>query len=112
MLHGKRCSSAGVCDHQGWSEAMVVLPVLAGMLGLHPDATAGVLRLSPSLPAEWPFLLVEGIRIGDALIDVQLERRGDQIATRARLRRGQRVILALRLPGVPEQKVILRGVIG
>ena len=37
-LNGEIFSPAGACSQQGWSESMVLQPIIEGMLGISPDA--------------------------------------------------------------------------
>lgn len=60
--------------HQVWSEAMVVTPVLRGLLGLEPNAPGGELRCAPQLPANWDQVSVQNISVGDARLDVSFAR--------------------------------------
>ena len=51
--------------HQIWSEAMVVSPVLRGMLGLEADAIHHALTFTPHVPADWTRFSVENVRVGN-----------------------------------------------
>jgi glycogen debranching enzyme len=50
--------------HQIWSAAMVVSPVLRGMLGLETDAIRRSVRLTPHLPADWTRFSIGNVRLG------------------------------------------------
>jgi hypothetical protein len=54
------------------------------MLGLSPDAAAGLLRLRPSLPDWLGRLALRGLRVGSAILDIEVTREG----TRATVRDG------------------------
>jgi hypothetical protein len=56
--------------HQIWSAAMVVAPILRGMLGLSSDAQNATLTLAPHLPADWPGFAIHTIHVGDATMDL------------------------------------------
>jgi glycogen debranching enzyme len=60
--------------HQVWSEAMVVSPVLRGMLGLETSEAGRTLRFAPQLPAGWNELEVKNIRAGDSVFGLRLKR--------------------------------------
>jgi hypothetical protein len=60
--------------HQIWSAAMVVSPILRGLLGLSVDATAGLVTFEPHLPAGWNRVGVKNIRTGAATVDLVLTR--------------------------------------
>jgi hypothetical protein len=65
--------------HQIWSAAMVVSPLLRGMLGLQVDATTQTITLAPSLPADWTDLGVQNVQAGNAKADFQLQRSGEEM---------------------------------
>jgi glycogen debranching enzyme len=50
--------------HQIWSAAMVVSPILRGMLGLETDAIHRSVKLAPHIPADWTRFGVENVRLG------------------------------------------------
>src|SRR5713101_1883395 len=50
--------------HQIWSAAMVVSPILRGMLGLEVDAIHRSVKLAPHLPADWDRFSIENVRVG------------------------------------------------
>jgi GH15 family glucan-1,4-alpha-glucosidase len=50
--------------HQIWSAAMVVSPLLRGMLGLSTDAKRGTVIFTPHVPADWNSFSIKGIRVG------------------------------------------------
>jgi glycogen debranching enzyme len=56
--------------HQIWSAAMVISPLLRGMLGLATDAIKHTLTFSPHIPQNWDRLSMENIRIGGGKVTV------------------------------------------
>ena len=50
--------------HQIWSAAMVISPILRGMLGLETDAMHRRVRFAPHVPADWDRFSLENVRIG------------------------------------------------
>ncbi len=66
--------------HQIWSAAMVVSPLLRGMLGLETDAAAHTLKFAPHVPAQWKSFEVRNIRVGNALLNLKYQREIDAIA--------------------------------
>jgi len=50
--------------HQIWSAAMVVSPILRGMLGLETDAIHRSVRLTPHVPADWTRFSIANVRLG------------------------------------------------
>ena len=78
--------------HQIWSSAMVVSPLLKGMLGLSTDASSATVTLAPHLPADWNTFSINNVRAGDAALDfhytrvpgtieLRIENRGTQNCT-------------------------------
>lgn len=60
--------------HQVWSEAMVVSPVMRGMLGIETSNAGKTLKFAPNIPANWNDLEVRGVRAGTSQIDFKLKR--------------------------------------
>ena len=60
--------------HQVWSEAMVVAPVMRGLLGIDVSEGGRHLRFAPQIPADWDRVQVRGVWVGDARYDLTLER--------------------------------------
>jgi glycogen debranching enzyme len=94
VLDGDTGEAAGVCPDQAWSAAMVVAPLVQGIWGVRPDASARVVRLGLQLPDDWTNASIEGLRVGRASLDVRVERKRsdrdniDQIFLLARNGRG------------------------
>jgi glycogen debranching enzyme len=57
--------------HQIWSAAMVVSPLLRGMLGLEADAGNGTLIFAPHAPPDWSAFGVHGVQVGAGRLDLQ-----------------------------------------
>jgi GH15 family glucan-1,4-alpha-glucosidase len=60
--------------HQIWSAAMVVSPLLRGMLGLSTDAKAATLTFAPHLPADWNSLGIDNLRVGENKLELNFKR--------------------------------------
>ncbi len=75
VLHGENYQPAGVCSHQAWSEAMVLLPALEGMLGLEVDALQKRVSLRPAFPPQWDLVEVKNIRVGEDHLYLRMRRR-------------------------------------
>lgn len=71
VLHGTELRGAGVCPDQAWSAAMVLLPVVDGLLGARPDAMRRRIELTPHWPREWTGATVRHLRVGDASLDLE-----------------------------------------
>lgn len=64
--------------HQTWSAAMVISPLLRGLLGLDADAVAGRVVFAPHLPADWRQLGVDGVHIPAGTLKLRLVRGPDR----------------------------------
>jgi glycogen debranching enzyme len=60
--------------HQIWSEAMVIAPVVRGLLGIETTGAGSTLRVAPMLPARWDHLELRGVSAGAVRYDVAVER--------------------------------------
>jgi len=60
--------------HQIWSAAMVVSPLLRGLLGLQSDALQKRMQFEPHLPANWQDLSAHHIRFLGGRVDFDLHR--------------------------------------
>jgi glycogen debranching enzyme len=71
------------CSPQAWAAGALPAMLIAG-LGLVPDALERTLRVRrPSLPRQLDRLALQGLRVGDAGVDLVFERmaqRGDRVA--------------------------------
>lgn len=65
--------------HQIWSAAMVVSPILRGMLGLSIDASAHLLTFAPHVPADWTTFAIKGIHTGGCTLDLRYRRSEEDI---------------------------------
>ena len=61
--------------HQVWSEAMIVTPIVRGLLGLHVTSGGTALTFAPQLPANWDRVQVRNAAAGSARFDLSLDRR-------------------------------------
>ncbi|HXM43026.1 MAG TPA: hypothetical protein VN924_17360 [Bryobacteraceae bacterium] len=60
--------------HQIWSAAMVVSPLLRGLLGLETNAAARKIVFAPHLPADWQTAGVHGIPLPGARVNLDIRR--------------------------------------
>ena len=60
--------------HQIWSEAMVISPVMRGMLGIEVSDAGKTVKFAPQIPANWNDLEAKNIRAGDSSVDFKLKR--------------------------------------
>jgi glycogen debranching enzyme len=60
--------------HQIWSAAMVVSPLLRGLLGIESDAAARRIVFAPHLPADWQTAGVHGIPLPGTRVNLDIRR--------------------------------------
>ncbi len=65
--------------HQIWSAAMVVSPLLRGMLGLQVEAATQTITLAPSLPADWTHFGMQNVQAGAARADFHFTRGAEEM---------------------------------
>jgi hypothetical protein len=72
-FNGDKYIPNGVCSHQCWSEAMVLLPAIEGMLGLEVDALEGKNKLAPYFPWDWKYTTVNNLPMskGKAILEMK-----------------------------------------
>lgn len=78
VLNGVEYKSSGVTHNQGWSQTMVLQPILEGMLGIRPNALEDRLSLAPKLPWDWNRLTVNNIRFGTHSMNMEMDREEEQ----------------------------------
>ena len=66
--------------HQIWSAAMVVSPLLLGLMGLQADVPRHTLTFAPHVPAEWSSFHIDNEHVGPVALDLDYSRTDDQIA--------------------------------
>jgi len=65
--------------HQIWSAAMVVSPILRGMLGLEVNVINHYISFTPHVPAHWTFFRVQNVHIGEVVLDLRYRKTADGI---------------------------------
>jgi hypothetical protein len=70
--------------HQIWSSAMVISPILRGMLGLHVEAAKHQVNLAPHVPADWTSFRMHNIHVNGVEVDFQYSRASDSITLETR----------------------------
>lgn len=66
--------------HQIWSAAMVVSPILKGLLGLQADAANHQITFTPHVPADWTTFAVRNVQVGSVGMDFQYRKNADSVA--------------------------------
>ena len=81
LLSGDFQSAFGRSSHhQIWSEAMVVTPVVRGLLGLLVEDGGKTLRFAPQLPADWDRVSVSRVPVAGGSVDLTLVRGGGRMS--------------------------------
>ena len=57
--------------HQIWSAAMVVSPILQGLLGIEKDSLTHTLTFAPHPPADWSTFAIQNISMGKAQVNLR-----------------------------------------
>jgi hypothetical protein len=60
--------------HQVWSEAMVIAPLVRGVLGIETTDGGETLAVRPQMPANWDVVTAENVPVGAARYNVRIER--------------------------------------
>ena len=77
-------SFATSSPHQIWSAAMVISPILRGMLGLEIDAGKHQMNLSPHVPADWTSFAMRNVHVGGVSVDLQYRKTADTVVLEAK----------------------------
>jgi glycogen debranching enzyme len=65
--------------HQIWSSAMVISPILRGMMGLEVNALDSRVTFAPHIPAGWTDFAIHHVRAGNTMLDFTYHSVGDDI---------------------------------
>jgi glycogen debranching enzyme len=65
--------------HQIWSSAMVISPILRGMMGLEVNALSNTVNFAPHVPAGWTDFTIHNLHIGNAQLDLAYHIVGDDL---------------------------------
>ena len=74
----ERYAPAGDVAHSAAAQAMTVLPVVHGMLGIRPLAMEGTLEIIPHLPAGWERVIADPVRLGNDQFRVRISQTRDR----------------------------------
>lgn len=80
VLSGTYYEGLGTASpHQIWSSAMVISPIVRGMLGLNTQETKRTLQLSPHLPPAWDHATLRNVAFCGGASEMRYSRREDAI---------------------------------
>jgi glycogen debranching enzyme len=65
--------------HQIWSSAMVVTPLMRGLLGLEVNALKSSVVLAPHVPAGWNDFAIHNVKVEGSQLDFTFHRAGDDM---------------------------------
>ncbi len=74
VLNGEKYQPSGVCPHQCWSETMVLMPIIEGILGYDVNTSESLNSLYPCFPFSWDTVEIRGLRNGRHQINFKMER--------------------------------------
>ena len=86
---------------QFFATSMLVSPLLRGLLGIELDAPHGAVAIEPHLPAEWDSVRVRGLRVGDQVLEVAIERQSGTYLVNIRRLSGTGRLHARIAPALP-----------
>jgi glycogen debranching enzyme len=69
----------GSTSDQIWSAAMVISPILRGMMDLEVDASQNEMSFSPHIPADWNTFAIRNVPIGLQSVDLAYRRTSGQV---------------------------------
>jgi GH15 family glucan-1,4-alpha-glucosidase len=92
--------------HQIWSAAMIVSPLLRGMLGLQADAGAQRLDVAPHIPADWTWWKAANVRMGSATFDLAYAATADAMSLTIDARQAGKTKLHFSYPLSPNTKIL------
>ena len=70
-------------SHQMWSSAMVISPVVRGLLGLDWDAPNRTLIVRPQLPGNWDHVRVHNVPLGSLHLELDITRQAGELIIQA-----------------------------
>jgi glycogen debranching enzyme len=88
--------------HQLWSSAMVISPVVRGLLGLTWDVPSHTLSVTPHLPADWQDATVRNVPFGNRRLDLRFTRSASELVVDA-IHAPPGMVLASQAPGARMQ---------
>ena len=91
--------------HQIWSAAMVISPVLRGMLGVDADAVNHRLTFAPHVPADWDHFSIRNLHVANSSIELGFRRTADQVTLQLK-NTGEKIDLSFSPAFSPRAKLV------
>ena len=76
--------------HQIWSSAMVITPLVRGLLGLEVDAVKSSVVLAPHVPAGWNDFAIYNVKVGATRLDFTFHRTWEDMTLEVRRHRSSK----------------------
>jgi glycogen debranching enzyme len=86
-------------SHQMWSSAMVIAPLVRGLLGLDWNALDRTITVRPQLPANWDSLKVHNVPLGPLHLELDITRLNGELRIQASSAQPERFCLSSGQPG-------------
>ncbi len=106
VLDGDTGAAAGICPDQAWSAAMVITPLVDGMLGMVPWAPGGRCTLAPQWPSAWRAAQLRALRVGGSRFSLAMRREGEALHYTLVLESGPTI--TVQLAGAGASPAVLR----
>lgn len=87
--------------HQIWSEAMVISPILRGMLGLEISDAGKIVKFAPNIPANWNELKIQSVRVGSSTVDFTLKKQTGKMTISLSRKSGNQPLKIILAPSFP-----------
>jgi hypothetical protein len=97
--------------HQIWSSAMVITPLMRGLLGLEVDALKSSVTLAPHVPAGWNDFAIHNVKVGSTLLDFNFHRAGDDMTLEVQ-RHGNNTVQLEFSPAVSLRAKVVEATVG
>ena len=81
---GRYLPLATSSPHQIWSSAMVLTPLLGGLMGLETDAITKRVTVSPHTPPHWQQFELQNLLVGNTTFALTYRKTGDEIVLEVR----------------------------
>ena len=97
--------------YRSWEGGINSEAILYFLTGFLADAVQNVVKLAPRLPNNWPYLHVNGLKVGPAVLDLSLERTSmTGMRVTLNLQSASPLTTLLRIPGPATESARLNGV--
>jgi GH15 family glucan-1,4-alpha-glucosidase len=66
-------------SHQIWSSAMIISPILRGMMGLSVDAPRHLVTFAPHVPGGWKTFAIRNVKVGNSTLKFDYQKTADSL---------------------------------